>query len=90
MTLNNICLDNGNTELVYEAQLPQMSIAELSDITSDYLAEFIEDNWGDLYDVLLGLVMMNQMDVCFDIKTCYGNNHALIRFTPEQYNTFGY
>lgn len=89
-TLNNICLDNGNTELVYEAQLPQMSIAELSDITSDYLTEYIEENWEYLHDVLFDLAMMNQMAICFDFKTYYGNKYTRIRFSPEQYNAFEY
>ena len=88
--LNNICLGNGNTELIYEVQLPQMSIAELSSITSDNLTEYIEDNWEYLYDALFDLAIMNQMDICFDFKTYYGNYYTQIRFSPEQYNTFEY
>ena len=88
--LDNICLDNGNMELVYEIQLPDMSIAELSDITSDYLTEYIEENWEYLHDALFDLAMMNQMAICFDFKTYYGNKYTRIRFSPEQYNAFEY
>ena len=63
-----------------------MSLDDMSSITTSYLKEYVSSNWSDLYDSMIRLAIVNQMDICFEFNTYFGIEYAKIRMTPEIYN----
>lgn len=85
-SLRRIYLAKNDSELVYVVRLPQMSLDDMSSITTSYLKEYVSSNWSDLYDSMIRLAVVNQMDICFEFNTYSGIEYAKIRMTPEIYN----
>lgn len=85
-SLRRIYLAKNDSELVYVVRLPQMSLDDMNSITTSYLKEYVSSNWSDLYDSMIRLAIVNQMDICFEFNTYSGLEYAKIRMTPEIYN----
>ena len=85
-SLRRIYLAKNNSELVYVVRLPQMSLDDMNSITTSYLKEYVTSNWSNLYNSMIRLAIVNQMDICFEFNTYSGIEYAKIRMTPEMYN----
>ncbi len=86
-SLQRISLTNNNKELTYKVRLPQLSLDDMTSITSSYLKEYVLNNWGELNDSIIRLAIVNQLVIRFDFTTYSGLEYATVRISPEEYNT---
>jgi hypothetical protein len=85
-SLQRILLNDSDKELIYKVRLPQLSLDNMTSLTSSYLNEYIIDNWSDLSDSIIRLAVVNQLIIRFDFITYSGLEYATIRISPETYN----
>lgn len=83
--LDKISLLNDST-LLYDVTLPPLSLDELQNIDSEYLRNYIKDEWNNLTDFVIRLAVINQMTIGFQFKTASGLNYLRINITPSIYN----
>ena len=83
--LEKISMLNDST-ILYEVTLPELTVDELKDIDSEYLNNYIKDEWDNLTDFVIRLAVVNQMTVGFQFKTYSGLKYLRVDITPAIYN----
>ena len=84
MTLNNLYLSKENI-LVYEVKLPPMYSKDHASITQSYVKDCFMTNIPAPVALIMRLAFINQITVCFDVRTFYDTEYTKVYITPEIY-----
>ena len=86
-SLQRISLNESVKEITYKVRLPQLSLDEMTNLTTSYLNEYIISNWEALKDFVIRLAIVNQYVIKFDFITHSGLEYTTVRIYPDTYNT---